>query len=538
MKRFVIPAIVVVGALLITWIIHPSLLSPLFGHQKPGVVTVDSDGGTYKLLDGLVVHVPKGAVDHSTTLTMTPPRLLTSADTGPQQDHRTAGVVFDLSLSRGKQHDIQPKLSLGYKLPVAGRFLPPGADPKQALVYTSTGDPRIQYGNVLNGVNAQNVASGEFPHLSPKYVVFLDGDAFSKTFGIKDKELTSSEKCKQEISLGDKSKVKIGGQTRGWSLKKGSPIFACLTAGKDGGAPVLGIANRLNYILSVASSGGIEMKSSSGDADEEMVKYFAKAVFGNKAIKTFVGEGGKLVANMPPSKLPALIQLATDPNTYLSELGLFAVNFLVTLEFGQSVAELRDTVKKVLESVDVVSCLKQALDISTAEASDFSFGDGLKLVSSKCAETIGKAVVPSPGMWDIFGKVYNTVSQGVSGGWNLTLTAIDGVKGQFGDRITVEVTYVPPPVPECPSESMIKSALGGGAMKFYMPVVCQSGWAAAGVQFIGGANSTVVLHRYSTGWKIVANDTDMGAKVVDGKRLCLVLPEHVLEHVFCPNDEG
>jgi len=115
--------------------------------------------------------------------------------------------------------------------------------------------------------------------------------------------------------------------------------------------------NRVNYILSVASTTDSEhLETSYNDFEEDMVKTFASTIFPNARIDTFFGREGRMDATFAPEELPATIQMKADPNTYLSEIGWFALKFLANVFTGGMASE---AVQALLEVPDVTPVCKR-----------------------------------------------------------------------------------------------------------------------------------------------------------------------------------
>lgn len=433
-----IVAIIIVGVGVAVY--TGKLTLPGSGTAEGGSETVTREGGTFTFPSGIVITVPPDAVGQETTLTVSDTSQQSESDAGPFQGLRSGGIAFDVSLVRGDQRDIQPQFPLEISIPLSGKLLPEGTNPSQALLYTA--NPLGGFLLVPATVNEQNVLKGWLTHLSPKYVSYVDENAFLKAFGVKGTDLARPQDCKSEVSTSSAGKVNIGGNTGGWSNDdKDTPIYACLAA--DGDTVHLGIANRLNYILSVANTKGVELKTSKGNLDEEMAKAFAQTVFPNRKITGFVGRGGKIDATL--KNLPATVQLKADPNTFLAEAGWFALTFTVSVLIGEKSSALAQRVAALLDVPGVVSCLKSTLDISMGNASDFGFWSAIDLVTSDCTGAIIEALGIRPLGWEVFGKWFDTIGSGLSGGWNTIRTALEGARMQFHGLMTVEVVQPAPP---------------------------------------------------------------------------------------------
>lgn len=402
-----------------------------------GPQSVDGSGGTYRFDNGVVVTVPKGAVDGDTTLSVGAPKQSPAGGTTPLAGVNRATVAFDVTLAQGDRRDIQPHKALDITVPLEGAMLPAGTSPSQALLYTGVGTgyrfvPATVQGNVLKA---------SLNHLSPKYITYVDEDKFAKAFGIDGSSVPPLNDCKSEVTANKTGKVTFGSGNNGWSnTDKDTPIYACLVAGDDGN-PRIGIVNKRYYVLSVATSNDVTVETSPGDTDEELAKAFARTVFPNKKIAAFLGRDGRLVATTPSGSLPARVQLKADPNTFLAESGVFALTFTAGILTGKDSDDLVKTVKALLDIKDVTSCLQQTLDISTGKF-DFGFDDAVDLVTSKCMSTIGEALGMPSNPWDLFGKWFQTVGSGLLGGLKAIRTSYEGIRMQTWDGkppVTVQV---------------------------------------------------------------------------------------------------
>jgi len=412
--------------------------------NQPAATSSDSshevgvDGGTFTFHDGIKIDVPEGAVEDGTTLSVGEVLPIDESGHAPFGGARTGAVAFDISLSKDGNDDIQPNMPLDIIIPLEGDILPEGANPQSALLYTDNGNNGFWYMPPPldeNGVAVleEGVLHGKLYHLSPKYVSYLDEEKFLEEFGLADGGITEPEDCLEETANAE------FGPKEGWSnTDPASPINACLST--DGDGTHVGIVNRLNYILSVASTTDSEhLETSYGGIDEELVELFASTIFPNENIDAFFGRDGRMDATFAPNELPAMIQLKADPNTFLSEIGLFAVKFVANIFTGGSGNEI---VRALLEVQDVISCLQTTFDISEGDIEGFSLLDAINYVSSRCVEEIAKAVGYEAGFWDFLGRVYGAVADAVAGGLQTITTAFEGIRMQFVGTLSIEVLPV------------------------------------------------------------------------------------------------
>ncbi len=411
---------------------------------------VDDSGGTYRFGNGVVVTVPKGAVDDGTALSVGAPKQSPAGGRTPLTGANRTTVAFDVTLAQGFEHGIQPRKPLEISVPLRGAMLPAGTSPSQALLYTGGGGnyqfvPATVRGNVLRA---------SLSHLSSKYITYVDEEKFAKTFGIDGSSVPPLNECKSEVTANNTGKVKFGSGNKGWSNSdKDTPIHACLVAGDDGN-PRIGIVNKRYYVLSATTSSGVTVQTSPGDTDEELAKAFARTVFPNKKIAAFLGRDGRLVVTTPSGSLPARVQLQADPDTFLAESGVFALTFTAGILTGKDSDDLVKTVKALLDVKDVTQCLQQTLDISTGKF-DFGFDDAVNLVTSNCMSTIGEALGMPSSPWDLFGKWFQTVGNGLSGGLKAIRTSYEGIRMQTIDGNPPVTVRVESMTPSCPTSDVL-----------------------------------------------------------------------------------
>jgi hypothetical protein len=400
---------------------------------------VGKDGGTFSFHDGIQIDVPAGAVEDGTVLSVGEVSPVDENGHAPFADMRTGAVAFDVSLSKDGNDDIQPSQPLDITIPLEGNLLPEGANPQSALLYSANGNdgfwyvpPPLDESGIMLPVE-DGVLQGRMYHLSPKYVSYLDEAKFLEEFGLADGGIAEPEDC---LEATDNAEF---GPKEGWSnTDPASPINACLA--EDGDGTHVGIVNRLNYILSVASTTDSEhLETSYGGIDEELVELFAATIFPNDRIDAFFGRDGSMDATFAPSELPATIQLKADPNTFLSEIGLFAVKFVANIFTGGTASEV---VRALFEVPEVVSCLQTTFDMSEGDVEGFDLLDAVNYVSSRCVGEIAKAVGYEAGFWDFLGRVFNVVAEGVAGGLQTITTAFEGIRMQFVGTLSIEILPV------------------------------------------------------------------------------------------------
>lgn len=508
---------------------------------------VSAKGGTFKFHDGIEITVPEGAVDDGTTLSVGKVSQLDETESAPFSGVRSGAVMFDVSLSKDGNDSIQPSEPLDITIPLAGQLLPEGANPSSALLYTAN-----EAGNGFwyvppplddNGVPLleEGVLHGKLYHLSPKYISYLDEDKFLKQFGLKNGDVVQPEDCHSKVET-PAGEVEFGSANDGWSNDdESSPIFACLTADGDG-VPHVGIANNANYVLSVASTEGVEIAESRDDFEEELTKLFSELVFPDDRIDAFLGRDGRLDVVTPTDSLPATVQLKADPNTFLAEIGGFAIKFVANIFTGGATSEV---VRALLDTPDVISCLQTAFDMSDGEVEGFSLLDAVNLVSSRCTEEIANAVGYKAGFWDFLGRAFNVVAEGISGGLQTIATAFEGIRLQIINTMMVEVVRS---APECLTDEEFEEILRDEITDPRFDVwnasvaVCTDGWILGGSEHgmhdpsTDSQSSQLLFYDNSKGeWIIVysGQDMDVTGIEVDGKLICDDAPPSIKEWLMC-----
>jgi hypothetical protein len=373
------------------------------GTAEAGTARVGPGGGTFTFPGGVTVTVPKGAVERETTLRATAPQALKAAETGPLTGVRTAAVKLDISLSGG----VQPKVPLTVKVP--------DRDAGIALPYTPDGSTYA----LLQSVREGQATKISLPHLSPKYVAYVSDQALLDSF-FPQKVEKNRDACKQEVTVSGQ-KIRIGGASRGWSLKDGSPIFACLSPGSDGYVRV-GIANRVDYILSVAATSNVRLATSRGDSEEEVVKYVSKLLpFGGK-VKAYLGRDGKLAGSIDAKDLPATIELQGDFRTFAAESIVRLFGLTVGLLTGEGNAgKTMETVGTLLEQGSLVSCVRNSMDPLSGNATlgqavnagAGCFGTLVGLLAGRM--NLAKALWRLAWVGDALKAIVDTVTSSISG---------------------------------------------------------------------------------------------------------------------------
>lgn len=432
---------------------------PFAGDNEPGVFKVGEKGGTYSLPSGGRVTVPEGAVDGEATLTVTAPRTLQPGDAAPLQGVRQGGIAFDVSLSRGHVRGVQPKKPLELELPIEGAPKPQGgAEDVFALPYTAL--PGGKYLLLPAKAAGAGKLAVRLPHLSPKYVAYVSDEALLDAFDPAPVE-QDRDACDETLTAGG-VKVKIDhGKSRGWSRKDDSAIFACLAESKEnpGRYVRLNVLNRIDYLLSVASTSNVRLAASRGDTETEVIKALSRTIFNRPKVKEYVAEGGKLVGSIDAQALygaDAVVELQADPHTFLAEGVWRALNVVSAVFIGEGADEAAKAAKGLVEAVNVVSCLEDAVGEHKGDLT--SAGLAVDVVigcTGPIVEHLAKHIKAFDlwnrvkTVWDLGGQLKTTLERA----WN-------GIRLTLADTLRVTVVAE---APSCPSGAELHRIVQAGA---------------------------------------------------------------------------
>lgn len=480
-------------------------------------------------LNGVSVAVPPGAVQSETELVVSAP---TRADKA-QSPFGLASTSVDISFKNGEQPAAGKPLAV--KIPLAGAFRPDNANPQHAMLYHSLPDGkgfRLQPAIVKDGQ-----LETELTHLSEWRVVYLDGATLS-SYAPPVTTPVKRENCTSEVQTKDAGKVRVGGT--GWSTKKDSPVKACLYT--DGDQPALSITNNLNYLLPVASTDGLKLDISSKDAEEDMVRLITRRIIAPdmKQVKGYLGREGTLTTTISAKSLPATVELVGDPSTFLAESTWIALKFLVGMMVGKPGNQVAADVKLLIESTEVLTCLKNALDIGTGKMP--SMMDVVDLVTSKCTDAVAKALsiyVANNSWW---GQAWSRVSNLVGGGVDAiknAFTGIEGIRLQFHGTIRITVKQQPmcPTAKDFQAAAMAYAAVKFGSAKVKtVPGECHNGWVHGYTQswlddagFWGDGVQTV-MHWNGNAW-VVDHMAGTDALFIGEDKVCDRMPASLRKEV-------
>ena len=296
--------------------------------QKPpftsSAIRITPDAGTYTV-EGVTVRTQQGTVGAPTELIVTSPVQKLHDKSRPFAELNAPNVEFDMSLAGGAQ----PLKPLDVEIPLTGAFLPPGANPEHALLYSpnKAGEWRLVPGYVENDVLHAQLSS-----LSPKHIAFASTAALIQTV-LGDWHTQAQQdtgECKHELGDGE-SKVTLTGS--GWEKNANSAVHPCLTL--QGSELKLKVANNSAVMWSMATSGPA-VSAASSSVEVEMVRLIAKNLPHDKNTKAFLAEDHDAWVDIKADSLPVTVQMRADAIPFLAQSIWIAVKFGVGVFSGKS----------------------------------------------------------------------------------------------------------------------------------------------------------------------------------------------------------
>nr|BFE56517.1 hypothetical protein GCM10020063_010430 [Dactylosporangium thailandense] len=432
-------AIVVVGA--------------VYRHRSADAVTVGPDGGTFRLGE-LTVSVPAGAVRDRTRLSGGQPAAIAADQPGPLPQWHVPRLRFELALGG----DVQPLLPIAVSVRLAGRWLPPGASAREALLYTG-GTADRDYRLVAADVDDSGVLRAELWHLSAKFlafagpVVLLPGlrALAARATG----EPAAPPECPQDAETPALGPIKLApGTGGGWSTAADSPVRPCLRV--DGGSVDLVIANGADYVWSLFLTHDLTVEARSDDAENEVVKALTARLYPNLSVQGYLSRGDRATVPLSAAALPATVQLQASPSTFLAEIVWIATKFLAGLFLGTDESETVRQVKALIELPQVLSCLGSTVRIGNGAGSP---EDVFNAVVSQCTEKLADALgdlTADAVSWKRFWQRWLTPAGGVKDALSAATTAYTGIGQQIRGPVTVTVQG-----PESAPVELTETAIAG-----------------------------------------------------------------------------
>lgn len=464
--------------------------------EKPKSATTTEivpEGGRHTL-ENIVITAPKGTVTSATKLTVTGPVRKQDDASLPFGGLKAPNVQFDISLADGAQ----PLKPLDVEIPLTGNFLPSGAKPEHALLYSpnKAGEWRLVPGIVEKGVLHAKVAS-----LSPKHIVFATPAALIKT--VLDDLYTQSQRdaggCKHEQTDAE-GKVLLDGS--GWEKNANSAVHPCLT--QQNGKIKLKVTNNSALMWSIATSGPA-VDASTDSTEIEMVRLIARSLPHDKKVKAFLAEGHDAWININDDALPVTVQMRADAVPFLANTIWIAVKFGVGVFSGKSGDGVLALANEVMKAPELLDCMADAFK-STAN-NQLDVVGIVRVALSECGQRIAKlveAVLPPLNWWEKTVNTFFTVVDGIGDALGTINKAYSGVVQQIKGDVTITVKSAAPPKPPCATLASFKEAMRPlrATVTNVRDIKCSEGWAYGGIntaEEAGPYDATLNLVRYQNG---------------------------------------
>jgi hypothetical protein len=435
-------------------------------------------GASNHVLEDVTIAVAENTVNVPTELYVFKPEPKPDEPSLPFGGNGLPNVQFDISLARGAQ-PLQP---LDVKIPLSGKFLPPGANPEHALLYSpnKAGEWRLVPGIVENGVLHAQVAS-----LSPKHIVYATPAAVIQAVlgDLYTQSQQDAGDCKHEQTTAD-GKVLLGGSS--WEKSANSAVHPCLT--QQNGEIKLKIANNSAIMWSMATSGpAIDANTSSNET--EMIRLIAKWLPHDKNVKAFLAEDHDAWVDVDTSSLPLTVQMRADATPFLANSIWIAVKFGVGLFSGKGGNDVATLAGEVVKAPELIDCMTDAFK-STAD-NKLDVGGIVRVALSECGQKIAQlidALAPPTNWWERVVGTFFTVTEGIAGAVDTINKAYNGIVQQIKGDVTIVVKSDAPPKPKvvkppCATLTSFKEALSreGVPVQGVSGIDCSNGWAKANV---------------------------------------------------------
>ena len=370
--------------------------------------------GAQHTINGVTVVAPKGAVAKDTTLTVSAPRKVDAKSAPLATSTRTpAAFQFDVSLDGGQ---VQPAKNapLTIRIPTTGEFAPKGADPRNALVYTTL--PNGKFALLDSKVeNGQLVVTT--PHLSPKTVTYLTTE---------DIEAMLESGALTEIG-GDCKKSGAAPPMELLKITDDAPnglVEACITTKKSN--TFLTIRNRTPIMWGVKGSRGTEVIETQDSINDQAIKMLRGNLYDSKTPQGILVRDSYIDIKLNKARIPAKVEVRAHQRLVNAELVWKAFQLWVQIKSGKSKDEVYKDAERLLVDVPgLQECLGKI-------AGDTKLTDVPGLLFSTCADVIGKAMIKVMGeeaaSWIMPKKWWNRIQTG--GG-----AFMDGL-GLFENQVT------------------------------------------------------------------------------------------------------
>lgn len=456
--------------------------------DTPNSASITPDASIHTL-ENITIGVAPGTVTTPTNLSVSTPAPKPDEPSLPFGGAGLPNVQFDISLAGGAQ----PQQPLDVKIPLSGKFLPPGANPEHALLYSpnKAGEWRLVPGIVENGVLHAQIAS-----LSPKHIVFpgpltiVSGSIPTQVASNLPKDVTD---CSREYTTKN-GKIILAGS--GWRSDTTSPVHPCLI--DDNGMPKLKVVNNTPLMWTIAADG--TTVTSQADLDDEMIKFIAKAFNTDQRVQAYLADGDEAWADI--KVLPTTVQLRANPDTYLASALWVGTKMLTAVLTGEEGDELTKRAQMLASVPGTFDCVNRLFD------DDSKTPDFIEIVSyvfSECAEAFAKTLdgfMPKKDIWIGWKNQFFGVGGGVVDAVKVLRGTAPGIFQQFTGGIFIEVKRAAPP---CATLSSFKEAIRkyGATVVSTRAIKCSNGWAHAVTRAVpeyGQFDSLNLIHFESGKW--------------------------------------
>lgn len=490
-------------------------------------------------LNNVTVSVPEGAVTRDAKLTVSSPVVLT-ADKTPFGDGVTPpSVQFDVSLDGGS---LQPAAGkpLTLRIPLSGDFLPQGADPRGALVYTTTSNGLVLLDSEV--VGDQLVVTT--PHLSPKTVTYPTAKDIENLLA--NGALTEiKDDCPKQGSTPPLQELKI---TRD---APNELVQACLTTSKTD--TFLTIRNRTPIMWGVKGSAGTEVLDSPDSFDDQAIKVLRGDLYDASVPQGILARSSYINVKLNTADLPATVEVRSHLRLVTAELTWKAVQLWLQVRSGKKSSQLMKDAKTYLVTVPGLhECLSQTAELEV--------GDVIGYVFTECGDVLGKLTIKFfgdeatgllvPERW--WNRI-QAVGGGIKDGWHVvesgTMTTFNKFDNQ---KINIVVDVANPCLSADEFTGMVPSVLEALNVSSLEPdrvtvqnIQCAEGWALVeGVETFAGdygplISGPILLKWSGSNWEamgIYASPFDSGINggmVHESQAGCSAAPASFKNAVRC-----
>jgi hypothetical protein len=452
----------------------------------PNSANITPDASTHTL-ENITINVAPQTVNTPTNLSVSPPAPKPDEPSLPFGGAGLPNVQFDISLAGGAQ----PQQPLDVKIPLSGKFLPPGANPEHALLYSpnKAGEWRLVPGIVENGVLHAQVAS-----LSPKHIVFpgpltiISGSIPTQVANNLPKDIPN---CPREYTTKN-GKIILAG--RGWRSDTTSPVHPCLI--DDNGMPKLKVVNNTPLMWTIAADG--TTVTSQADLDDEMIKFIAKSFNADQRVQAYLADGDEAWADI--KVLPTTVQLRANPDTYLASALWVGTKMLTAVLTGEEGDELTKRAQMLASVPGTFDCVKRLFD------DDSKTPDFIEIVSymfSECVEAFARTLdgfLPKKDIWIGWKNQFFGVGGGVVDAVKVLRGTAPGIFQQFTGGILIEVKRATPP---CATRNDFNAASsrarGNRVTAQVVNIECVNGWASGNEVAGAGLDGVLVIVQFKNG---------------------------------------